>query len=141
MYRALESFSGLISAKKNEIIEVSNNELANDLLKNNLIEKVSDMEQNNIDLEKEIKSLNKSLEDANATVAELTEQIEALSTNEISNEINDIDTSNEINDVDTSNEVDDVDTLNEVNDVDTSNDSDHKSTKNVKKPTTKVKNK
>lgn len=41
MYRALINFSGIISMNKGEIREISNKDLANKLIKANLIEEVS----------------------------------------------------------------------------------------------------
>ena len=80
MYRAKESFSGLIIMKKNEVKEIKDKKLVADLLKAGLIEehKTSTPKE----LQKENENLKKELADAYATIEELNKKIAELETSD-----------------------------------------------------------
>ena len=84
MYIAIKSFSGIISMRKNQIKEIKNKKLINDLVNAGYIEEYK--ENSPKEIKKENADLKKELDNANALIEKLNNEIESLKNNETSDE-------------------------------------------------------
>ena len=76
MYRALVSFSGVISMAKDEVREITNKDTVKDLIKAGYIEVVKSSDTK--ELQKENSRLSEELQKANETIEELNKRLEEL---------------------------------------------------------------